>query len=134
MPLLRPSLRAARGSAGTLSQAAVKQPAGKTRPIKRGDHLYLIDGSGYLFRAYHALPRLSPKSDGLPTGAASGYCNRLWKLLEEMRGGEKPTHLAVIFDAGRTTFRNAIYPQYKPNRPQAPKDLIQQLPLVPDAT
>ena len=102
--------------------------------VKKGDHLYLIDGSGYLFRAYHALPPLSRKSDGLPTGAVSGYCNMLWKLLEDMRGGEKPTHLAVIFDAGKTTFRNAIYPQYKANRPEPPDDLIPQFPLVRAAT
>jgi DNA polymerase I len=117
-----------------LSQPAAKQPLAKGRPIKRGDHLYLIDGSGYLFRAYHALPPLSRKSDGLPTGAVSGYCNMLWKLLEDMKGGEKPTHLAVIFDAGRTTFRNAIYPQYKANRPPPPDDLIPQFPLVREAT
>src|SRR6202167_3377230 len=86
--------------------------------LKKGDHLYLVDGSGYLFRAYHALPPLSRKSDGLPTGAVSGYCNMLWKLLEDMRDGDKPTHLAVIFDAGKTTFRNTIYAQYKANRPE----------------
>jgi DNA polymerase-1 len=102
--------------------------------VKKGDHLYLVDGSGYLFRAYHALPPLSRKSDGLPTGAVSGYCNMLWKLLEDMRDGDKPTHLAVIFDAGKTTFRNAIYPQYKANRPEPPEDLIPQFPLVRDAT
>src|ERR1700757_1155722 len=96
--------------------------------------LYLVDGSGYIFRAYHALPPLSRKADGLPTGAVSGYCNMLWKLLEDMKGGEKPTHLAVIFDAGRTTFRNAIYPQYKANRPPPPDDLIPQFPLVREAT
>ena len=79
------------------------------RPIKKGDHLYLIDGSGYLFRAYHALPPLSRKSDGLPTGAVSGFSNMLWKLLQDMRAGDRPTHLAVIFDAGKTTFRNTIY-------------------------
>ncbi|HEY5046891.1 MAG TPA: DNA polymerase I [Rhizomicrobium sp.] len=101
---------------------------------KKGDHLYLIDGSGYLFRAYHALPPLSRKSDGLPTGAVSGYCNMLWKLLEDMRDGDRPTHLAVIFDAGKTTFRNRIYPQYKANRPEPPDDLIPQFPLVRAAT
>jgi DNA polymerase I len=104
------------------------------KPLKKGDHLYLIDGSGYLFRAYHALPPLSRKSDGLPTGAVSGYCNMLWKLLEDMKDGDKPTHLAVIFDAGKTTFRNKIYPQYKANRPEPPEDLIPQFPLVRDAT
>jgi DNA polymerase I len=103
-------------------------------PLKQGDHLYLIDGSGYLFRAYHALPPLSRKSDGLPTGAVSGYCNMLWKLIEDMKGGDRPTHLAVIFDAGKKTFRNEIYPEYKANRPEPPEDLIPQFPLVRDAT
>jgi len=102
--------------------------------LKKGDHLYLVDGSGYLFRAYHALPPLTRKSDGLPTGAVSGYCNMLWKLLEDMKGGEAPTHLAVIFDAGEKTFRNAIYDQYKANRPPPPEDLVPQFPLVRDAT
>jgi DNA polymerase I len=105
-----------------------------TAPLKKGDHLYLIDGSGYLFRAYHALPPLSRKSDGLPTGAVSGYCNMLWKLLEDTKGGDKPTHIAVIFDAGRKTFRNDIYPEYKAHRPDPPEDLIPQFPLVRDAT
>jgi DNA polymerase I len=102
--------------------------------LKKGDHLYLVDGSGYLFRAYHALPPLTRKSDGLPTGAVSGYCNMLWKLLEDMKGGDAPTHLAVIFDAGEKTFRNAIYKDYKANRPPPPEDLIPQFPLVRDAT
>ncbi len=105
-----------------------------TAPLKKGDHLYLIDGSGYLFRAYHALPPLSRKSDGLPTGAVSGYCNMLWKLLEDTKGGDRPTHIAVIFDAGRRTFRNDIYADYKANRPEPPEDLIPQFPLVRDAT
>ncbi|HEX4160035.1 MAG TPA: DNA polymerase I [Rhizomicrobium sp.] len=102
--------------------------------MAKGDHLYLVDGSGYLFRAYHALPPLSRKSDGLPTGAVSGFSNMLWKLLEDMRAGDKPTHLAVIFDAGKTTFRNDIYPAYKANRPDPPEDLIPQFPLVRAAT
>jgi len=102
--------------------------------IKKGDHLYLVDGSGYLFRAYHALPPLTRKSDGLPTGAVSGYCNMLWKLLEDMKGADAPTHLAVIFDAGEKTFRNAIYDGYKANRPPPPEDLVPQFPLVRDAT
>jgi DNA polymerase-1 len=109
-----------------------KEAAGK--PIKKGDHLYLVDGSGYIFRAYHALPPLTRKSDGLPTGAVSGYCNMLWKLIEDMKGGDKPTHLAVIFDAGKQTFRNKIYPEYKANRPELPEDLIPQFPLVREAT
>jgi DNA polymerase-1 len=102
--------------------------------LKKGDHLYLVDGSGYLFRAYHALPPLTRKSDGLPTGAVSGYCNMLWKLLEDMKGPEQPTHLAVIFDAGEKTFRNNLYENYKANRPPPPEDLIPQFPLVRDAT
>ncbi len=102
--------------------------------LKKGDHLYLVDGSGYLFRAYHALPPLTRKSDGLPTGAVSGYCNMLWKLLEDMKGPEQPTHLAVIFDASEKTFRNKIYKEYKAHRPPPPEDLIPQFPLVRDAT
>ena len=127
MSLLRPPLRAAGRSASALNSATPK-------PLKKGDHLYLIDGSGYLFRAYHALPPLSRKSDGLPTGAVSGYCNMLWKLLEDMKDGDRPTHIAVVFDAGKVTFRNKIYPQYKANRPDPPEDLIPQFPLVRDAT
>src|ERR1700749_803878 len=102
--------------------------------LKKGDHLYLIDGSGYLFRAYHALPPLTRKSDGLPVGAVSGYCNMMWKLLADVKGPEAPTHLAVVFDAGAVTFRNTIYDQYKANRPPPPEDLIPQFPLVRDAT
>ncbi|HEY4988140.1 MAG TPA: DNA polymerase I [Bradyrhizobium sp.] len=104
------------------------------KALKKGDHLYLIDGSGYLFRAYHALPPLTRKSDGLPVGAVSGYCNMMWKLLEDVKGPEAPTHLAVVFDAGAVTFRNTIYDKYKANRPPPPEDLIPQFPLVRDAT
>jgi DNA polymerase I len=102
--------------------------------LKKGDHLYLIDGSGYLFRAYHALPPLTRKSDGLPIGAVSGYCNMLWKLLADMKAGDAPSHLAVIFDASERTFRNDIYKEYKAHRPPAPEDLIPQFPLVREAT
>ena len=122
MPLLRPPL-CPQGRRGLASLTA----------LKKGDHLYLIDGSGYLFRAYHALPPLSRKSDGLPTGAVAGYCNMLWKLLEDMKS-DAPTHLAVIFDASEKTFRNEIYSEYKAHRPPAPEDLIPQFPLVRDAT
>src|ERR1041384_4553540 len=134
MSLLRSQIRAARGSEGTLNRSVAVGAGEKRRPIARGDHLYLIDGSGYLFRAYHALPPLSRKSDGLPTGAVSGYCNMVWKLLQDMKGWEKPTHLAVIFDAGARTFRNDIYAQYKANRSAPPDDLIPQFPLVREAT
>ena len=77
--------------------------------IPPGSHVYLIDGSGYIFRAFHALPPLTRKSDGLPVGAVHGFCNMLWKLLRETQGRKRPTHLAVIFDAGEKTFRNEIY-------------------------
>ncbi|MEC8247758.1 MAG: DNA polymerase I, partial [Pseudomonadota bacterium] len=86
-----------------------------------GDHVYLVDGSGYIFRAYHALPPLTRKSDGLPVGAVSGFCNMLAKLLDEMDGAETPTHLGVIFDASGRSFRNEIYADYKAHRPPAPE-------------
>jgi DNA polymerase-1 len=97
--------------------------------------LYLVDGSGYIFRAYHALPPLTRKSDGLPVGAVAGFCNMLWKLLCEMRNDpDGPTHLAVIFDASEKTFRNDLYDQYKAHRPPPPEDLIPQFGLVREAT
>src|SRR5579872_5105647 len=93
-------------------------PAG----MKKGDHLFLVDGSGYIFRAFHALPPLTRKSDGLPVGAVSGFCNMLWKLLAEMRAqADAPTHLAVIFDHAEDTFRNKLYDQYKAHRPPPPE-------------
>ncbi len=108
--------------------------AAKTNAIKRGDRLYLIDGSGYIFRAFHALPPLTRKSDGLPIGAVSGFCNMLFKLMRDTKGPERPTHLAVIFDTSRATFRNALYPEYKAHRPPPPDDLIPQFTLIRDAT
>ena len=96
--------------------------------------LYLIDGSGYIFRAYHALPPLTRKSDGLPVGAVSGYSNMLYKLLADMSDEHEPTHLAVIFDHSGKSFRNDIYPDYKASRPPAPEDLVPQFPLVREAT
>ena len=101
--------------------------------IKKTDHFYLIDGSGYIFRAYYALPPLSRKSDGLPTGAVSGFCSMLFKLLEETRSDDsihKPTHFAVIFDAARKNFRNDIYSEYKANRSEAPEDLVPQFEYI----
>jgi DNA polymerase I len=103
------------------------------RPIAKGDHLYLVDGSGYIFRAYHALPPLVRKSDGLPTGAVAGFSNMLWKLLQDMKS-DQPTHLAVVFDASESTFRNEIYPEYKANRDDPPDDLMPQFPLTREAT
>jgi DNA polymerase-1 len=95
--------------------------------------LYLVDGSGYIFRAFHALPPLTRKSDGLPVGAVAGFCNMLWKLICDMQA-DKPTHLAVVFDASEKTFRNDLYDQYKAHRPPPPEDLIPQFPLVREAT
>ena len=106
----------------------------QSNSLKAGDHLYLIDGSGYIFRAYHALPPLTRKSDGLPVGAVQGFCNMLWKLLKETRANEKPTHLAVIFDQSSKTFRNDIYPAYKAHRPEPPADLRPQFDLIRQAT
>ncbi len=96
--------------------------------------LFLIDGSGYIFRAYHALPPLTRASDGLSVGAVAGFCNMLWKFLDEMRATEAPTHLAVIFDKSEVTFRNTLYPEYKAHRPPTPEDLVPQFPLIRDAT
>ena len=105
-----------------------------SRPVKAGDHLYLIDGSGYIFRAYHALPPLTRKSDGLPVGAVQGFCNMLYKLLKQMSAEDRPTHLAVIFDKSSKSFRNEIYPEYKAQRPDAPADLVPQFGLIRQAT
>jgi DNA polymerase-1 len=101
---------------------------------QKAPRLYLIDGSAYIFRAYHALPPLTRASDGLSVGAVAGFCNMVWKFLEEMKGSEAPTHLAVIFDKSEVTFRNELYPEYKANRPPAPEDLVPQFPLIRDAT
>jgi DNA polymerase I len=101
--------------------------------IKKTDHFYLIDGSGYIFRAYYALPPLSRKSDGLPTGAVSGFCSMLFKLLEDSRSDDsihKPSHFAVIFDSARKNFRNDIYKEYKANRNEAPEDLAPQFEYI----
>ncbi|MDB9844599.1 DNA polymerase I [bacterium] len=101
--------------------------------IKKTDHFYLIDGSGYIFRAYYALPPLTRKSDGLPVGAVSGFCSMLFKLLEDSKSNEnlqKPSHFAVIFDAARKTFRNEIYSEYKANRSEAPDDLAPQFEYI----
>ena len=101
--------------------------------IKNSDHYYLIDGSGYIFRAYYALPPLSRKSDGLPTGAVSGFCSMLFKLLEDSKSNQnlqKPSHFAVIFDSARKTFRNEIYKDYKANRSEPPDDLAPQFDYI----
>jgi DNA polymerase-1 len=103
------------------------------RPVDENSHVYLVDGSGYIFRAYHALPPLT-RSDGTPVGAVQGFCNMLWKLLEDLKGEDEPTHLAVIFDYSATTFRNELYDQYKAHRPEPPEDLVPQFALIREAT
>src|SRR5664279_2513783 len=119
--------------ASAKSKAKTTVPANPAaRPLKKGDHLFLVDGSGYIFRAYHALPPLTRKSDGLQVNAVLGFCNMLWKLLAEMKD-DKPTHLAVVFDKSEKTFRSEFYPEYKAHRPDAPEDLIPQFPLIRDA-
>ncbi|KQV44472.1 MULTISPECIES: DNA polymerase I [unclassified Rhizobium] len=105
--------------------------------MKKGDHLFLVDGSGFIFRAFHAIPPLNRKSDGLPVNAVSGFCNMLWKLLTDARDtsvGVTPTHFAVIFDYSSKTFRNDLYDQYKANRTAPPEDLIPQFGLIRHAT
>ncbi|MDB5553832.1 MAG: polA [Rhizobium sp.] len=105
--------------------------------MQKGDHLFLVDGSGYIFRAFHALPALTRKSDKLPVGAVAGFCNMLWKLLVDARNtevGVTPTHFAVIFDYSSTTFRKEIYPEYKANRSAPPEELIPQFGLIREAT
>jgi DNA polymerase I len=113
-------------------------PKADTKPVaakalKKGDHVFLVDGSSYIFRAYHALPPLSRKSDGLQVNAVLGFCNMLWKLLRDMPENNRPTHLAIIFDKSEVTFRNKLYPDYKAHRPPAPDDLIPQFALIRDA-
>jgi DNA polymerase-1 len=102
------------------------------KPLKKGDHLFLVDGSGYIFRAYHALPPINRKSDGLQLNAVFGFCNMLWKLLREMKD-DKPTHLAVVFDLSEKTFRTDMYPDYKAHRPDPPDDLKPQFGLIREA-
>jgi len=104
-----------------------------SRPLKKGDHLFLVDGSGYIFRAYHAI-RFEPRApDGTHVNAVYGFCNMLWKLLKEMKPEERPTHLAVVFDKSEQTFRTAMFKDYKAHRPPPPDDLIPQFPLIREA-
>src|SRR5205807_9845169 len=108
------------------SQAAASahSAAPVARAPKKGDHVFLVDGSSYIFRAYHALPPLNRKSDDLQVNAVLGFCNMLWKLLRDMKPEEKPSHLAVIFDKSEHTFRNELYKDYKAHRRDAPANLI----------
>src|SRR6185437_4626127 len=127
-------------------KAAPAKPAAEAKPVPanapakapakapgKGDHVFLVDGSSYIFRAYHALPPLNRKSDGLQVNAVLGFCNMLWKLLRDMPEDNRPTHLAIVFDKSEVTFRNKLYPDYKAHRPPAPDDLIPQFAFIRDA-
>jgi DNA polymerase-1 len=121
-----------KSSQNSAAEPAAAKPAAAKTP-GRGDHVFLVDGSSYIFRAYHALPPLNRKSDGLQVNAVLGFCNMLWKLLRDMPPDNRPTHLAIIFDKSEITFRNKLYPAYKAHRPPAPDDLIPQFPLIREA-
>jgi DNA polymerase I len=123
----------AKASAKSAAPAAAPASRQVSRQVKKGDHVFLVDGSSYIFRAYHALPPLNRKSDGLQVNAVLGFCNMLWKLLRDMKPEDKPTHLAVIFDKSEKTFRNELYKDYKAHRPDAPEDLVPQFPLIREA-
>src|SRR6202022_3796584 len=114
------------------SEKAAAKPVAVKAPAK-GDHVFLVDGSSYIFRAYHALPPLNRKSDGLQVNAVLGFCNMLWKLLRDMPPDNRPTSPAIIFDKSERTFRNELYADYKAHRPPAPDDLIPQFSLIRDA-
>ena len=123
------------------SNRASRVPAGEAVPVIKGSHVYLIDGSGFIFRAFFQAQNIRDRSareyfvrsDGTPTGAVHLFCSMLWKLTHDIPLAERPTHIAVVFDAGRETFRNAIYPQYKAHRPPPPEELIPQFGLIRDA-
>ena len=141
MPKTSPKTSAKADTKAAAPKAANTKPAAATAAAKpvaakavgKGDHIFLVDGSGYIFRAYHALPPLNRKSDGLQVNAVLGFCNMLWKLLRDMPEDNRPTHLAIIFDKSEITFRNKIYPDYKAHRPPAPDDLIPQFALIREA-
>ncbi|NEW93177.1 DNA polymerase I [Rhodopseudomonas sp. BR0M22] len=124
--------KSSKSAAATPAASTPPAPAG-VKPPGKGDHVFLVDGSSYIFRAYHALPPLNRKSDGLQVNAVLGFCNMLWKLLRDMPPENRPTHLAIIFDKSEVTFRNALYPEYKAHRPPAPEDLIPQFGLIREA-
>src|SRR6201987_2132489 len=123
-------------AASPQTTAAAKPAAARpvaAKALAKGDLVFLVDGSSYIFRAYHALPPLNRKTDGLQVNAVLGFCNMLWKLLRDMPQGDRPTHLAIVFDKSEVTFRNEIYPEYKAHRPPAPDDLIPQFALIRSA-
>jgi DNA polymerase-1 len=123
--------KSAKSKAAAPEKAVSANPA--SRPVKKGDHVFLVDGSGYIFRAYHAI-RFEPRTpEGVHVNAVYGFCAMLWKLLKEMKPDEKPTHLAVVFDKSEKTFRTEMYKEYKAHRPPPPEDLIPQFPLIREA-
>ncbi|MEM9030237.1 MAG: DNA polymerase I [Pseudomonadota bacterium] len=131
-------MSASKTSAASTKAAKPKEnrcsvPSGEPVPVIKGSHIYLVDGSGYIFRAFHALPPLTRPSDGLPVGAVHGFCQMLWKLLGDSKLADRPTHFAVIFDYSKDSFRNEIYDAYKANRPPPPEELVPQFPLIRDA-
>jgi DNA polymerase-1 len=115
------------------AKRAESAPPDQARPPQKGDHVFLVDGSSYIFRAYHALPPLNRKSDGLQVNAVLGFCNMLWKLMRDMKPEERPTHLAVVFDKSERTFRTEMYPEYKANRTEPPDDLRPQFAFIRQA-
>src|SRR5262249_44254551 len=123
---------ASKTSPKATSPKAAEKPV-PAQASAKGDHVFLVDGSSYIFRAYHALPPLNRKSDGLQVNAVLGFCNMLWKLLRDMPEDNRPTHLAIVFDKSEVTFRNKLYPDYKAHRPPAPDDLIPQFKFIRDA-
>src|SRR5579871_2876276 len=137
-----PAKPSAKSAAARPAPAKTSAPAPKAAAAPKsaaapatgaGDHVFLVDGSSYIFRAYHALPPLNRKSDGLQVNAVLGFCNMLWKLLRDMPPDNRPTHLAIVFDKSEVTFRNKLYPDYKAHRPPAPDDLIPQFKFIRDA-
>jgi len=113
--------------------ATCSVPEGEPVPVIKGSHVYLIDGSGWIFRAFHALPPLTRPSDRMPVGAIHGFCGMLWKLLQDSRKSSGPSHIAVVFDYSEKTFRNEIYSDYKAHRPPMPEELIPQFGVIRDA-
>jgi DNA polymerase-1 len=113
---------------------AKSQPAPSAEPgLKKSDHVFLVDGSGYIFRAYHALPPITRRTDGLQLNAVYGFCAMLLKLLRDLKPEERPTHLAIVFDKSERTFRTEMYPDYKAHRPDPPDDLIPQFVFIREA-
>jgi DNA polymerase-1 len=134
MPKSAPKAAAKSASAKSPAKAETRPDAkAPSKKPGKGDHVFLVDGSSYIFRAYHALPPLNRKSDGLQVNAVLGFCNMLWKLLRDMPEDDRPTHLAIVFDKSEITFRNKLYPDYKAHRPPAPDDLIPQFALIREA-